>query len=142
MLGDAEDAVRRAREAVTISEESPLCLVNLTMILARSGQMDEARKTYFRLEEKVAGAYFDEGWRGQAAFSLGRVEEAFELLETAASGKGRWSIITLRSAFVIELMGEDPRYWSLVDRLKFPPLPYYHRYYEKEQAMRFGETGG
>ena len=99
--------------------------------------MDEARETYETLKEMLTGLYFDEGWIAEAAFSLGLVDEAYELLETAAAGKGRWSILGLRSAFMIEFMGDDPRYWELVNHLKFPPLPFYHRYYEKEQMMRF-----
>jgi hypothetical protein len=35
-------------------------------------------------------------------------------------------------------MGDQPRYWDLVDRMNFPALPVQHPLYDKEQGMRFG----
>jgi tetratricopeptide (TPR) repeat protein len=138
-LGSFEDAVKRARDAVKVSKEHPVCLANLSKILALSGETDEALKLYGQLKKKREEIYFDEGWLAEAAYALGLKEEAFELLETAAAGKGRWSMLALRGAFTIGLMGDEPRYWELVDQLNFPPLPYSHLYYEKEQQMRFGK---
>jgi len=39
----------------------------------------------------------------------------------------------------LTLMGDQPRYWDLVDRMKFPALPIQHPFYEKEQEMRFAK---
>jgi tetratricopeptide (TPR) repeat protein len=141
-LGSFEDAVKRARDAVKVSKEHPVSQANLSKILALSGETDEALKLYGQLKKKREEIYFDEGWLAEAAYALGLKEEAFELLETAAAGKGRWSMLALRGAFTIGLMGDEPRYWELVDQLNFPPLPYSHLYYEKEQQMRFGKGEG
>jgi len=140
VLGRSAEALTLANKAVKHSNNNPVSLITLGVVLARSGQEAEAREVLSELEELAKRVYVDEARMALIESSLGSADRAFELLDIAVNKKGRWGILTLRQPLWIELMGEDPRYWAVVDRLNFPALPVYHPYYEKEQVMRFGKT--
>ena len=98
----------------------------------------EARAELAKLENLEESDHFDRGWYADVYAQLGEFDKAFELMNDQASRPGGWSNLMLRTHGRIELYGRDPRYWQLIDQLKFPALPLYHPSYELEQEMRFG----
>ena len=137
------DRLAEAREnaelAVRLSEDDPTMCILLASILARSGDPTGARPILHNMEELAETLYVPEIHMAEAYAYLGEWDTAFAWLERGyAEGAGE-QFTDLRRYQLLTLMGDQPRYWDLVDRMKFPALPIEHPFHEKEQQMRFGK---
>ena len=72
-------------------------------------------------------------------FHLGEVDRALSSLERGFEQKGSSSMLHLRHPQMLDMFGNEPRYWSVVNKMNFPALPVSHPYHKKEQEMRFGK---
>ena len=139
-LNERSLALVSADRAVTLSNRNPSSLARRANAYALLGMESEARDQLAELEGLAENVYVDRGRFADAYGRLGDMDEAFEILFDEASRPGGWSNLELRSQFRIEIFGHEPRYWQLIDQLKFPALPLNHASYELEQEMRFGGT--
>ncbi|MHC4539723.1 MAG: protein kinase domain-containing protein, partial [Planctomycetota bacterium] len=139
-LGRFKEALEAAREAVDVSDELPHTLSSLACICAQSGDLAGARSILKRLEEQAQTIYVAPHLFAQIYAWLGEWDDAFNWLDSGYEQGAVMGYLGLRSHRYLTLMGDQPRYWDIVDRMKFPALPIEHPFHEKEQQMRFGKT--
>ena len=112
-----EEAISRAREALTLSGNPVFFQAWLARIYAQTGNKDDARKT---LEEvRRRGNDIDPEYIASVYAALDDKELAFEWLERAYERHSDRLLWGLKSA-AYELLRTDPRYADLVRRIGFP----------------------
>ena len=136
---EKSQALEAANRAVALSNRNPTSLARRANAYALLGMEPEAREDLVELENLAKSVYVDRGRFADVYGLLGEMDRAIEILFDEASRPGGWSNLELRAQSRIELYGRDPRYWQLIDQLKFPSLPLSHPSYELEQGMRFGK---
>lgn len=107
-------------------------------VYAASGQHQEARAELDSIEKLARETEInpDAGLVATVEAFLGNMDGAFErLAEVEALGAG-WFLTHAYDPRMFKIFGSDPRYWQMIDRLEFPPLPHYHEYYEVDQEQR------
>jgi len=140
-LGRPDEALDIARQATDLSERDPTILVCLASILAQSGNEVEARSILLEVEEKAKDYYVPAIYLAEAYAGLGEWDSTFTWLERGYAEGAGMQLTDLRRHRLLTLMEDQPRYWDIVDRMKFPALPIEHEFYEIEQQMRFGKGG-
>jgi tetratricopeptide (TPR) repeat protein len=138
-LGRFKEALEAARQAVDVSNELPHTLSSLACICAQSGDLAGARSILKRLEERAQKIYVAPHLFAQVYAWLGEWNDAFHWLRLGYEQGAVMGYLGLRSHRNLVLMGDQPRYWEIVDLMKFPALPIEHPFHEKEQQMRFGK---
>jgi tetratricopeptide (TPR) repeat protein len=139
-LGQFKKALEAAREAVDVSNELPRTLSSLACICAQSGDLAGARSILKRMEEQAQTVYVSPYYFAQVYARLGEWDDAFDWLNSGYKQGAVMQYLGLRSHRNLVLMGDQPRYWEIVDLMKFPALPIEHPFHEKERQMRFGKT--
>ncbi len=135
--GRQADARKILDRALEESESHPAVLIQSVIALAASGKTTDAAAAMREIERVLAESEaFPTAKLGLGYIALGAIDDAVMALETGFDEKGSWSMLELRSAVLLNALGDDPRYWSLVDSMQFPELPVYHRHHQQEQRMR------
>jgi len=138
-LGQFKEALEAARKAIDVSNELPYTLSSLACVCAQSGDLAGARSILKRMEEQAQTVYVSPYCFAQVYAWLGEWDDAFHWLGLGCEQGAVMEYLELRSHRNLVLMGDQPRYWDIVDRMKFPALPIEHPFHEKEQQMRFGK---
>lgn len=138
--GEQENAERMIARAAEIDGGSVSSLLRSALVAAEKGNVTEAQL----LLEKALGAseYVEPGYVYPVYVQLGDSETAFEWIEKGLDSRspGVASLRALpyfpqflhREQFI--RFRNDARYYALLDRLKFPPLPPDHPGYAEEQT--------
>jgi serine/threonine protein kinase/Flp pilus assembly protein TadD len=137
-LGQLSEAREKIERASVISDDHPDTQLLLAEILARSDDSASARSILESIEDERKMMYVSPMAIATVYAALGDWDSTFRLLEEGYASRDGWRFTLLRTHHRLTLMGDQPRYWDLVDRMKFPALPVQHPFYEKEQAIRFG----
>ena len=137
---DKVRAVKAAEEAVRLSNENSHAQLNLADVLARFGDVENAKSILKEMEDRANTTFVSSVSIAIVHARLGNWDAAFRWLESGFEGKEGFAYLRLRNHRILKLMGDQPRYWDLVDRMKFPALPIQHPFHEKEQVMRYGRT--
>jgi len=145
LLLESEDrrGAKEMAETIIEKQDNPRSRCNLAAIYAMAGKFDMARSILDDLEEKAEqGDHIPYLWIAWSYGYLDDMDNAFRWLnEGLENGRGDWSMLETRSVPSLEILGEDPRYWEIIEAMEFPPLPIEHPFYEMEQDMRYGKDG-
>ena len=139
-LGRGEPARQAAKEADKLSNGSTTTPLILASILARFGNRPHSESILQEMETKAETTYVSSYYLAEVHAHLGNWDAAFQWLEKGFERKDGFDYVELRQHERLELWGDQPRYWDLVEKMKFPALPIQHPFYEKEQEMRYGRT--
>jgi serine/threonine-protein kinase len=94
--------------------------LELAATYATSGKKEETRRILEQLKAEVTrGRYVEPFKRAVLHAALGERDEAFRCLEEAFAGRDVW-IVDLKSDPALDSLHSDPRYASLLQRMKFP----------------------
>ncbi len=138
-LGQFNKALTAGGEAVAVSDRLPCALSSLACIRAQSGDLAGARSMLNTMKEQAKKNSVSPYFIAQVHAWLGEWDDAFHWLTLGYEQGAVMEYLALRSHRNLVLMGDQPRYWDIVDRMKFPALPIEHPFHEKEQQMRFGK---
>jgi tetratricopeptide (TPR) repeat protein len=131
------EALAMTQRAIKISERHPAALIQMAALLGFSEQKDEGKKMLSEAQSAVTEAnYFPSSAFAIAYLGLGDVDMALSSLEAGFEEKGSWPMLELRRDTLLRHLGDEPRFWELVSAMKFPELPVYHEFHQKEQSMR------
>ena len=131
------EALTMAQRAIEISDRHPAALIHMAALLGFSGQKEESQKKLSEARSAVIeDDYFPSSLSAMAYLGLGDVDMALSSLESGFDEKGSWPMLELRRDTFLRLLGDEPRFWELVSAMKFPELPVYHEFHQKEQSMR------
>lgn len=119
--GKLDDGVRSLQSAVDLSNRNPHMLAALGHALAMSGRTQDACRIVEELKERASQRYVPPYNIAMVYAGLGQKDEAFEWLERAYADRSIWMIFLNVHPMFDELRAE-PRFLSLVQRMKFPPL--------------------
>ena len=109
---------------------------------ALAGQHEEARADVDRLIVQIAPQTLAIGPLPWTLFVLGDTDEAYEWLERGAETPAGLQLNMLRNLPFLDWQDEgavflqvadDDRYWRIIERLQFPPLPPEHPGYARER---------
>jgi tetratricopeptide (TPR) repeat protein len=139
-LGQFNEALDAAGKAVAVSKRLPYALSSLACIRAQSGDLAGAQSMLKTMKGHAQRIYVSPYLFAQVYAWLGEWDDAFHWLGLGYKQGAVMEYLSLRSHRNLVLMGDQPRYWEIVDRMKFPALPIEHPFHEKEQQMRFGKT--
>jgi tetratricopeptide (TPR) repeat protein len=115
-LGRHEEAIEAGRNAVRMSGDSPWSLCTMGWILARAGQVDEARRIDAVLEARSQQEFVTPFRRSTIHIGLGDFDRAFELLEEAVEIRDpQTALINVWPAF--DPLRDDPRLDALMRRM-------------------------
>jgi len=142
-LRDFSAAIETIEQAREISNRHPWTLISTARILARMGGREtEARALIQEVRTLMEnGIYFPEAKFAEVYYYLGEKEKALRSLEKGFEQKGTWQMLELRFPRYLRLFSDELRYWTLVEKMKFPPLPAEDPFYDREQEMRFAKGG-
>jgi fructose-1,6-bisphosphatase/inositol monophosphatase family enzyme len=131
------EALAMTQRAIEISDRHPAALIQMAALLGFSEQKDEGKKILSEAQSAVTEAsYFPSSAFAIAYLGLGDVDMALSSLETGFDEKGSWPMLELRRDTFLRRLGDEPRFWALVSAMKFPELPVYHEFHQKEQSLR------
>ncbi|MDA7510639.1 protein kinase [Verrucomicrobia bacterium] len=136
-IGSKADALAATRRVIEISERHPAALIQMAALLGFSEQEEEGEKILNEAQSAVTEAsFFPSSAFAIAYLGLGDVSMALSSLESGFDEKGSWPMLELRRDTFLRRLGDEPRFWALVSAMKFPELPLYHEFHQKEQSMR------
>jgi len=138
--GEFAEAIDRAAELVELTDRGSEALGDYVDAYAFGGETDRALELLeeLRAQEDYV-SHSDIAW---IYVKLGMFDEAFKSLERSVELGERGPLLIRYNPYIpayerVEGMGRfrtDPRYWNLVERIGFPPLPPEHPGYAEEQA--------
>jgi serine/threonine protein kinase/TolB-like protein/predicted Zn-dependent protease len=137
-MGRQTEAVSATDDALALAPDSPGVIVYSIVALALSGEVDRVNQMIETLDRTAESQFIEHGFIMLAEAALGRTERALGRLEKVVETGAGFGAFYARRALAIDVLGEDPRYWSFIDQLDLPALPIYHKDYELERRMRFG----
>ena len=111
-----DEAIEAGREAVRMSGESPFSLCALGWILARAGEVEEARQIDAELEAREQLGIFTPFRRSTIHIGLGDFDRAFELLEEAVEIRDPQAVL-VNVWPVFDPIRDDPRLDALMRRM-------------------------
>jgi len=111
-----DEAIDSGRSAVEMSGESLWTLCTMGWILARAGQVDEARSIAADLDRRAENEFVTPFRRSTIHVGLGDYDRAFELLDEAVETRDPQTVlITVWPAF--DPIRDDPRLDALLRRM-------------------------
>jgi TolB-like protein/Tfp pilus assembly protein PilF len=111
-----DEAIEAGRDAVRMSGNGPWSLCSMGWILARAGQVDEARKIDAELEARAQEEFITPFRRSTIHIALGDLDRAFELLEEAIEVRDPQTVlVNVWPAF--GPIRDDPRLQALMRRM-------------------------
>jgi hypothetical protein len=136
-IGSKADALATTQRVIEISERHPAALIQMAALLGFSEQEEEGKKILSEALSAVTEAsYFPSSAFAIAYLGVGDIDMALSSLEAGFDEKGSWSMLELRRDTFLRRLGGERRFWALVSAMKFPELPVYHEFHQKEQSMR------
>lgn len=117
--GMLNEAVRSLQSAVTLSNRNPHMLAVLGHALAMSGRTSDACEIAGELKERSGQRYVPPYNIAMVYAGLGQKDAAFQWLEAAYHDRSIWMIF-LNVHPMFEGLRSDPRFRSLVERMRFP----------------------
>ncbi|HSR69216.1 MAG TPA: tetratricopeptide repeat protein [Acidobacteriota bacterium] len=114
-----EEALRPLRKAVHLSPDDPANWAVLGHVLARHGQVDDAREVVRRLRRMADESYVPPSDIAQVLAGLGDLQEAFARLDEALD-RNDPAIVYIKFKPTYEPLRGDPRYEPLLRRIGLP----------------------
>ena len=119
LAGKHKEAIAELRESVRLSGETPIAQADLGHAYAVAGMQAEARKVLDQLQRLSRSHYVDATRFALIYTGLGERERAMEWLEKAYERRDM-GLIMLRPDPRFDPLRNDPRYQSLIRRMKLP----------------------
>jgi DNA-binding SARP family transcriptional activator/Tfp pilus assembly protein PilF len=117
--GDYDLALAEASFARVLSDNAPETLSTLGHLYAVSGRPVEAQQMLDRLLDLANRQYISPYDLALVNAGMGRVEQAFELLERSINERAAWSLyITIDPR--LDSLASDDRFWTLVQQVGLP----------------------
>jgi serine/threonine-protein kinase len=115
--GQHDRAIATGEQLVMVSQRAPAFLSTLITIYVRAGRLDEARAIEAELDHRSKSEYVTPYVFGLAKAWLGKVEEAFLLLEVAYDERNTllWALASDAGSNPLR---SDPRFEELVKRMR------------------------
>ena len=141
-LDDYANATDVAETWKEKSHGDPAAISNLATVHALAGRTEDARDLLKTLE--MSDAYVDIAGAAYVYVTLGDIDRAFERLDRAYDER-TWKLILVRTIPYWEIYRDrpewiafrtDPRYFDLIERMNYPPLPPEHPGYEDQVDYR------
>jgi serine/threonine protein kinase/Flp pilus assembly protein TadD len=117
--GMYREAIAECRKALELNADDTFLEGYLALVLAKSGQREEARKLLKQLKQESAGSYVTSYGVALACIGLDEKEEAFVWLEKEVAERGYWSGVYAVEPVLDDLRG-DPRFKDMLRRLNLP----------------------
>jgi non-specific serine/threonine protein kinase len=115
-----DEAIKACQQAATFAPRDPTCEMLLAWIHAVAGREEESREVLDRLLGRRSRKFFPAGFIARVYTGLGKIDAAFEWLETAY--EGREGFLTSLNAWPgHEPLRSDPRFADLVRRVGLEP---------------------
>ena len=114
-----EKAVRALEEAVQISRRAPFFLGQLGHIYGIAGRKADALKLIGELAELSKRRHVSPYWSGMIYAALNQKDDAFLWLERAFEDHAPW-MAYVKGAPWFDNLRPDPRFYSLLQRMKIP----------------------
>ncbi len=121
-LGRTKDAIKELGEAINHSGRHPWTLCALAVCYRSLGELGEVEAIHDELVARARREYVQSSMLAVLAASLGRMDEAFELMERAYEEHDGILVYSKRYPF-LEVLQRDPRMQQIFRRLKFPDSP-------------------
>ena len=115
LLGRHDEALAAARTGVELSNQHVIFLYMLGTCLARSGQMDEARKVFGPILNKLEPLY-----AATVHTVMGEESAALDALERGTEGRSDW-MYSVGTQPLLRRYHTNPRFIRLLERLRLPP---------------------
>jgi serine/threonine-protein kinase len=113
------DAIAELERAVELSQRHPTYLGDLGYAYAFAGRRDDAVKTLDELMRLSSHRYVGARSIAEIYLGLGDADQAFDWLNKAFEQRNGW-LIHIRENPRYDAVRHDPRYQSLVRRMRFP----------------------
>jgi serine/threonine protein kinase/tetratricopeptide (TPR) repeat protein len=141
-LGNWDEALRYAEEALRIADEHPGVISYVAAAQAGKGESSEARRLLGIVESKrKEGFHVPHIFSALVVSMLGDTDEAVELYREAHANKEGFSFLfALRYPRTTMRMADEPGYWELINEMGYPPFPIDHPLYDLEQEKRFKQV--
>ncbi len=120
-LGRTDAAIQAARSAATLMPEDPLLTGICASILGFAGEHREARALLERLGQLAGRRYVNPHFVAAAHAGLGELDQAFRIWDSMVDD-GAPGAFLLRTDPLFDPVRSDPRFASLMERLRFPIL--------------------
>ena len=139
-----DQALAEAIKGVEASRRSPALLAVLAEIHAARNEMDEMSEILVELEQQQLGGQFVPGiWIARVEAQRGNLDAAVHLLNRCYEQKEGSSLLyNMRKVDLMAMLSDHEGYWDLVQKMDYPALPINHRFYGKEQSIRFRKELG
>jgi tetratricopeptide (TPR) repeat protein len=116
LLGRHDEALALARTAVELTNQHVIFLYMLGTCLARSGQMDEARKVFGPILNQLDPLYV-----ATAHTAMGEESAALDALERCPEVRSDW-MYSVGTQPLLRPYHSHPRFIALLERLHLPPV--------------------
>jgi len=117
--GELPQAIETLQKAAQLDSTTPV-LTALANAYAAAGQKAEAERILRTLEERAKTAYVSPFLLSTVYLRLGEREKALALLERAYE-EHDWALIWANVSPRLDPLRSDPRFQSVLSRMKFPP---------------------
>jgi len=143
--GERRAAFRAAEEWIRASPREPTPKLQLAFVHASVGEREKAREIVDATRRSFGDDRLPNAPLGEVLVALGEIDAAFSAYERGFEER-EWWMTWLRIRPYTQgavspdwaQLRKDPRYWDLMRRMNFPPLPPEHPGYADEQAQRAG----
>jgi tetratricopeptide (TPR) repeat protein len=119
--GRYAEAIEQFEKSIPFSGESPDEPAALAYALARSGNIDRARKILLDLSERAQRQYLPPGLLAIVNGSIGDLDEAFKLMDEAVNERDHL-LIFLGIDPYFDPLRSDPRFAEIMRRLRVPSV--------------------
>ena len=146
-----ERALGSTKEARERFDDHPGALaVHAEVLAATAGKEVEARALLSRVEgirsDSEKKVFVPAVWIARGYAELGEsddLEKAMDLLEAAHKHReGNSFLYNLRKPDLMRMLHKEQRYWDLIDRMNYQPLPPAHPFHKTEAKMRSWKKRG
>ena len=139
-LGQYDQAIEAAKRWVEVADGDLTSQYRIAYTLALTGRTTRAKTLVdgFAAQSNIV----DHAFLGFVYAVLGEYDTAFEFLEKGYENRDWWTVMIRTEPYrrihsdnpSMTKFRKDSRFWSLVERMGFPPLPPEHPGYADEQA--------
>jgi TolB-like protein/Tfp pilus assembly protein PilF len=118
-LGEAGEALERARKAVEIEPDSPLPAYYLSFALAAVDRADDARELLAHWESVATERYVPPFFLGMTALGAGEIDKALDHLDAAVEEKSAW-VLWYKTESKLDVLRDHPRFEAILNKTGLP----------------------
>ena len=133
-------AMSSAERAVQISAGNPTAKANWAVTAAMHGDIAKANVLLDEIETGTRRVYAPTAAIALANAALGETDKAIKQLQKGIDDREGFMMVQIRSHDWMSMLGDEDRYWDIIDQMRFPALPVESEFYDQEQRVRFRKT--